>query len=214
MAAAYMRESMLQEAGLQQQFVQLNLTPEQQAQMQQLLHSVHLAAAQHMQAAHELQQQDEEQEEEDEQDADPAAAAAFLQKAEQLRRERHQQLYPGSELNALAGMCLLWDWRWRHTVKDGAFDELLQMLHTSLLPSRNRMPNSLYLMRKILNIKRPADYDHHACACGKHYWKPRPRKDWSLSCDPVCPHCNQNRFVNQPISGGRHKLRPSGKVRR
>ena len=164
---------------------------------------------------HEMQQQQEQQDddyEDDSEAADPEAAAAFMRKAENLKRERHKHLYPGSEINALAGMCLLFEWRWRHNVKDGAYDELLQMLHSTLLPQGNRLPGSLYLMRKTLNIKRPNTYEHHACACGKYYWKPCPRKQWSKTSHPQCPHCNGSRFVEVRVAGNRTKLQPAGRV--
>jgi hypothetical protein len=218
-AASYLREVQQQAADLHQQFVDLSLDPVQQRELYQLLQQVQIQAAAHLQSLHNLQQQQEQQQEDEEQaeearlEPDPAAAAEIAQRAEKLREERNHPLYSGCSLNALQGMFMLFDWRHRYNVTDGAFDELLQMLHSSLLPDGNRMPGSLYLLRKTLNVKRPSDYEYHACLSDKCWWAPLPRSKWSLTspdCQPC--KCGHPRLVEVQLAGDRKQLQPAGRV--
>jgi hypothetical protein len=61
-------------------------------------------------------------------------------------------------------------------------------------------------------VKDPADYTHHGCPTGKHSWPPRPRSQWSLTCDGPCP-CGHLRFKEVDLPGGKKILEPTGIVR-
>lgn len=99
----------------------------------------------------------------------------------------------------------------RYKVKDGAFDELLQLLHTSLLPIGNHLPRTHHLFRKVVSMQRPGDCEYHTCPSGKHYFEPLPRKEWSMeACEP-CP-CGDNRFREVIIVDGRTRIEPAGTV--
>lgn len=96
-------------------------------------------------------------------------------------------------------------------MKDGAFDGLLQMLHTTLLPAGNSLPRSHHMFRKVVDMKRPGDCKYHTCPSGKHYFGPLPRNKWSVEEGGSCP-CGMDRFREVSIVGGRTRVEPAGTV--
>ena len=87
------------------------------------------------------------------------------------------------------------------------------MLSNTILPEGNLLPGSLYLMRKVLGVKSPADYEYHACPANKCWWEPLPKNQWRA--DPSCTcACGHPRFHEVPKAGGRNTVEPTGRVSR
>lgn len=80
---------------------------------------------------------------------DEEEAAEHMRRAEHYRARLSQALYPGAGVSCLEADVLLFGWRTKYAVKNRAFDELVRMLHSSLLPSDNLLPPSLYMFRKV-----------------------------------------------------------------
>lgn len=74
------------------------------------------------------------------------------------------------------------------------------------LPTGNTYPGSLYLIRKIMDVKDISDYEHHVCVNDDWVWNHLPRKDWKLHANDTCPHCNAKRFrlTNHGLKPQRH----------
>lgn len=80
---------------------------------------------------------------------DEEEAAEHMRRAEHYRARLSQALYHGAGVSCLEADVLLFGWRTKYAVKNRAFDELVRMLHSRLLPSDNLLPPSLYMFRKV-----------------------------------------------------------------
>lgn len=86
--------------------------------------------------------------------------------------------------------------------------ELLPMLRR-WLPPGNHLPGSLHLLRGMLGVQKAELCEYRACSCGRHYWPPCPRQQWSSEQSECCPLCNAPRFT--AVRGG-SQLAPTGQV--
>jgi hypothetical protein len=89
-----------------------------------------------------------------------------------------------------------------YVMQDRAMDSLLQLL-LRILPQGSALAGSLYLLRALLDVARPAAYEHHLCPCERHFWPPLPKAQWSLTASNPCPQCNRPRFVASKTKPGK-----------
>lgn len=69
-----------------------------------------------------------------------------------------------------------------------------------LLPATDALPNSLYLVRKLVGVKDLNAYTWHACRNECYSWPPLPAKDWD-TCKDKCPTCGEPRFQTSCKNG-------------
>ena len=214
LAAAVLQQQRQQLADVEQRLIYLGLPPDEHAALVSLLSQHAQDITDYLQQEEQEQQQQQQQQQADDgpySSADAEEAAEIIRRAAVLSQRRFEPLYRGSSVSALEADVLLFGWRHESSIKDRAIEALLQLLKR-LLPEGNLLPESLYMLRKVLKIKRPCDYQYHACPNDKHYWKPLPQSQWSADASEPCP-CGHQRFKQLEVAGGRSKLQPSGRVR-
>ncbi|GLI64632.1 hypothetical protein VaNZ11_007950 [Volvox africanus] len=92
-------------------------------------------------------------------------------------------------------------------VRDVVADRQLRFLRDICLPPGNHVPPSLYVLRKMLGIPDPRDFEQHTCLSEKCRFPPLPTKDWMDHRDDTC-NCPEKhkRFKMVTTSAGAHPL--------
>ncbi len=78
------------------------------------------------------------------------------------------------------------------------------------LPQGNLLPPSLYLMKKVIGVREPVDYEHHVCRNDCMVFTDLARDQWPQHAADKCDKCGAQRFE---AVGPKGVLRPV-KVRR
>ena len=84
-------------------------------------------------------------------DAEAEQSATQPGTAAYYHAHRHDQLYAGAQLTVEQTCYLMLSQKQTHRQHDTAFDEECRLRRNVLLPKPNKMPGSLYLMRKVRN---------------------------------------------------------------
>lgn len=77
--------------------------------------------------------------------------------------------------------------------RDTAADRQLRFLKEVCFPAGNHVPPSLYVIRKMLGVPDPRDFEMHVCVGDKCLFTPRAQSEWLAHCDEKCD-CGHMRF--------------------
>ncbi|KAK9906510.1 hypothetical protein WJX75_003063 [Coccomyxa subellipsoidea] len=109
---------------------------------------------------------------------------------------RDEKIYTNAQLTVEQACYLAMTQKQRSQQRDTAFDEHCRLQHDVMLPQPNLHPPSLYLMRKVMDVRSVDDYEYHVCVCDGYAWDHLPRSEWDAHADDTCPlpTCRQPRF--------------------
>lgn len=93
----------------------------------------------------------------------PDDVGPFGEKASAFRERMTAPLYAGARAKLGEVINVLMDWKRRTGCKDTAFGELLGIMQGAVLPPRNLLPPSTYLMQEVLQVRA------RACASSSLY---------------------------------------------
>lgn len=80
-------------------------------------------------------------------------------------------------------------------------DRQLRLLKEKVLPPDNNAPPSLYLLRGLLGVPDPSDFEKHVCLSDKCKFADRARSTWAQFKDEVCA-CGHRRFEMKVTRSG------------
>ena len=145
-------------------------------------------------------------------DGEPGGAAdddgaEWDRNARNFRERLDHEVWPGAG-HTLRQFLWRWcDWKLRHDCTDTGFEELMAGLFAQLTKEAGfsdeqcLVPQSVYMIRRILGVKQLSELEWHPCICHKHAWEPLPQAKWFAEGDEratgptyVCPVCNAHRF--------------------
>lgn len=112
-----------------------------------------------------------------------AAPAARLRSAQYYVNIRHEPIYPKARATLLVYSFAKYAIKVQYHLTDAAFDAMIKV-DPYLHMEGNNMPGSAYLMRKILGLPEPKDFQRLQCPCGQHEWQE------SDPPDTACPCCS------------------------
>lgn len=85
--------------------------------------------------------------------------------------------------------------------RDTAADRQLRFLKDVCFPAPNNAPPSLYIVRKMLGVPDPRDFEMHVCQGDKCLFTPCAQSEWLAHCDETCA-CGHKRFRMVNTSSG------------
>ncbi|KAL0039022.1 hypothetical protein WJX77_005412 [Trebouxia sp. C0004] len=96
--------------------------------------------------------------------------------------------------DSVAGMFLFLDLKRNCRTRDVALDMLMRVLADVVLPQRNILPSSLYMVERVLQSRPPDSFCYPACPNDDYVWPHLERSRWSDHTDNHCPECGSSRF--------------------
>lgn len=104
-------------------------------------------------------------------------------------------LYSGAKCTIIQVIFLLMLWKHNQGIEDTAFDILLRMLHSVILPIGNLLPPSFHLVKRICGIDDLSPYEYHACPCDLYRYPKIDRSEWPTHTNDHCTLCSRTRFI-------------------
>ncbi|DBB05418.1 TPA: hypothetical protein ACH3X1_012384 [Trebouxia sp. C0004] len=116
-----------------------------------------------------------------------------------LRKD--QAIYEGATLTVRQACFLFLDLKRKCRIRDVALDMLMRVLADVVLPQRNILPSSLYMVERVLQSRPPDSLCYHACPNDDFVWPQLKRSRWSDHTDDHCPECGSSRFQIETAAG-------------
>ncbi|GMH35009.1 hypothetical protein BSKO_02870 [Bryopsis sp. KO-2023] len=80
-------------------------------------------------------------------------------------------------------------------------DKICSFVANRILPKENKMPSSLHVMKKMMDVPSWEEYSRHVCTrklCLNGYtWRPLPKEKWEEHKHDKCPNCDGPRFQSK-----------------
>jgi len=106
-----------------------------------------------------------------------------------------------------------------YNTTDSAFEGFLKREYMELTHFQGKLnvhiPTSIYMVRKLLDVKDLWEVEYHVCACEGHVWRPMAPISWRApgqeGCSGFqyqCPECDSYRFELHTEANGKAKVVP------
>lgn len=123
-----------------------------------------------------------------------ASAAEYIQHA-------NDPLFPASRTTVKQYCFNMMELKRRGKMKTGTMDIMLRLVSQSVLPAGNYAPPSYYLVKRVLGIRSPFEFEHHVCVNDHMVFPDKAKAQWSM--EDKCAECGEPRFEltkqNNPV---------------